>query len=369
MYDAQDRLISTNTATYTYTDNGELLSKTEGGQATTYSYDVLGNLISVTLPDGTLVEYVIDGRNRRIGKKVNGTLEQGWLYKDALNPIAELDGAGNVTARYVYASKANVPDYIIKGGVTYRVISDHLGSPRQVINTGDGTVAQQMDFDEWGNVTVDTNPGFQPFGFAGGLYDQDTKLVRFGARDYDPETGRWTIKDPIRFEGGDSNLYGYVDSVGKPLVETNLYGYVLADPVNNVDPLGLFTLNDLSNFSAGFGDAITFGGTKWVREQLNDGRDIVDDCSSAYSSGGLTGTGLSFALGGSGIARVAGWTVKFSRYRFGGAGMTVAKNGVRRFGLDWGPFKYKGRMVYRPHYHRGSTKSQIKKHRPWQGGF
>ncbi|WP_442939870.1 RHS repeat domain-containing protein, partial [Nitrospina gracilis] len=208
MYDAQDRLISTNTATYTYTDNGELLSKTEGGQATTYSYDVLGNLISVTLPDGTLVEYVIDGRNRRIGKKVNGTLEQGWLYKDALNPIAELDGAGNVTARYVYASKANVPDYIIKGGVTYRVISDHLGSPRQVINTGDGTVAQQMDFDEWGNVTVDTNPGFQPFGFAGGLYDQDTKLVRFGARDYDPETGRWTIKDPIRFEGGDSNLYG-----------------------------------------------------------------------------------------------------------------------------------------------------------------
>jgi hypothetical protein len=37
-------------------------------------------------------------------------------------------------------------------------------------------------------VTADTNPGFQPFGFAGGLYDQDTKLVRFGARDYDPNT-------------------------------------------------------------------------------------------------------------------------------------------------------------------------------------
>ncbi|MGI0016041.1 MAG: RHS repeat-associated core domain-containing protein, partial [Nitrososphaera sp.] len=66
------------------------------------------------------------------------------------------------------------------------------------------------------------NPGFQPFGFAGGLYDRDTKLVRFGARDYDPETGRWTAKDPIRFEGGDANLYGYV----------------LNDPVNLVDPKG-----------------------------------------------------------------------------------------------------------------------------------
>jgi len=75
----------------------------------------------------------------------------------------------------------------------------------------------------FGNLISDTNPGFQPFGFAGGLYDSDTGLTRFGARDYDPETGSWTIKDPIRFDGGD----------------TNLYGYVLNDPVNLYDPLGL----------------------------------------------------------------------------------------------------------------------------------
>ncbi len=51
----------------------------------------------------------------------------------------------------------------------------------------------------------------------------DTGLVRFGARDYDPYTGRWTSKDPILFDGGD----------------TNLYGYVLNDPINFVDPDGL----------------------------------------------------------------------------------------------------------------------------------
>lgn len=28
--------------------------------------------------------------------------------------------------------------------------------------------------------------------------------------EYDPETERWISKDPIRFEGGDTNLYGYV---------------------------------------------------------------------------------------------------------------------------------------------------------------
>lgn len=38
-----------------------------------------------------------------------------------------------------------------------------------------------------------------------GLYDQHTGLVRFGARDYDAETGRSTTKDPIGFDGGDTN--------------------------------------------------------------------------------------------------------------------------------------------------------------------
>jgi len=112
---------------------------------------------------------------------------------------------------------------MVRGGVTYRIISDHLGSPRLVVDAATGTVAQQLSYDEFGNILTDTNPGFQPFGFAGGIYDQHTKLTRFGARDYDATTGRWTAKDPIRFAGGD----------------TNLYGYVLGDPVNLFDPLGL----------------------------------------------------------------------------------------------------------------------------------
>jgi RHS repeat-associated protein len=120
----------------------------------------------------------------------------------------------------------NIPQYMVKGGVTYRIISDHLGSPRLVIDTSTNTIAQRMDYDEFGNVILDTNPGFQPFGFAGGIYDQHTRLTRFGARDYDAETGRWTAKDPVTFRGKD----------------VNLYGYVFSDPINAVDLLGLFPL-------------------------------------------------------------------------------------------------------------------------------
>jgi RHS repeat-associated protein len=167
-------------------------------------------------------EYVVDGNSRRIGKKINGTLVQGVLYDGQLRIVAELDGSGNVVSRFVYGDKANVPEYMVKGGVTYRLVTDHLGSPRLVVNVADGTVAQRVDYDEFGNVVSDTSPGFQPFGFAGGLYDQDTKLVRFGARDYDAGTGRWTAKDPIRLEGGDANLYGYV--LGDPMNLTDFSG-------------------------------------------------------------------------------------------------------------------------------------------------
>ena len=210
---------------YTYTANGELKTKTDAGGTTDYTYDILGNLLEVSLADGTQIQYIIDGQNRRVGKQVNGSLIQGFLYKDQLNPIAELDGSGNVVSRFVYATKSNVPDYMEKGGVTYRVISDHVGSPRLVINTATGAVAQQMDYDEFGNIVSDTNPGFQPFGFAGGLYDQHTQLTRFGLRDYDAYSGRWTAKDPILFAAGD----------------TNLYGYVFSDPVNWIDAFGLQT--------------------------------------------------------------------------------------------------------------------------------
>jgi len=145
---------------------------------------------------------------------------------------------------------------MIKNGTEYRIISDHLGSVRLVINTDTGAIAQRMDYGPFGQVTTDTNPGFQPFGFAGGLYDRDTGLVRFGARDYDPEVGRWTMKDPILFKGGD----------------TNLYGYVVNDPVNRFDINGLELPPYLrtpghSNWAArnSLGDCIPSARWGWLR--------------------------------------------------------------------------------------------------------
>jgi RHS repeat-associated protein len=336
---------------------------TVGSQTTTYSYDVLGNLITVTLPNGTKINYIVDAENRRVGKEVNGVLGTAFLY-DGGNVAAQLNGSNAVVSQFIYASGSTAPAYIVTGGITYRIFADQLGSPRLVVNTSTGAITEQINYDEFGNVISDTNPGFQPFGFAGGLYDQDTKLVRFGLRDYNPATGRWTAKDPIRFAGGD----------------TELYGYVLSDPVNMIDPTGLAcTCKDVNNFINGFVDeyvelqSVTLGPGGLVIRKLggvgyfgNTGQAIanllgrgnsVDTNSTSYTAGQLTmdavtavanaGAGL---LGGGARAGASGARAaaadadnvlakKFIDQYFGknakGAGKVVEEECKRRFVKPW----------------------------------
>ena len=71
---------------------------------------------------------------------------------------------------------------MVKDGVTYRFIRDVQGSVRLVVDAATGAVAQRLDYDSFGRMLADTNPGFQPFGFQSGLYDPDTGLVQFGTR-------------------------------------------------------------------------------------------------------------------------------------------------------------------------------------------
>ena len=149
-YDAQDRLLDYDGVTYAYTDNGELDEKTDGSDVTAYDYDVFGNLLGVILPSGTEIDYEIDASNRRVGKRVNGTLQQGFLYADQIRVVAELDGSGALVSRFVYGTRPNVPDYMVKGGVDYLIVSDQVGSVRFVVRASDGQVMQELAYDEFG---------------------------------------------------------------------------------------------------------------------------------------------------------------------------------------------------------------------------
>lgn len=108
--DARDRLTRYGTLTYDWDASGDLTRKTDTatGDITRYDYDASGHLQDVELPDGRTIDY-------RVGP------------------------------------------------------TDHLSSVRLVVNASTGNVVQRMKYDAFGNVLQDTNPGLQPFGYAGGL--------------------------------------------------------------------------------------------------------------------------------------------------------------------------------------------------------
>ncbi len=221
-YSAEDHLLVAGATSFQYDPDGFLASKTDTEGITRYQYSSQGELLSVQRPDGTLIEYVHDPLGRRIAKKINSIIQEKYLWQGQTRLLAIFDESDHVIARFEYAD-GRVPMSMTSAGTTYYLAHDPVGSLRLVADEA-GNVVKRVDYDAFGNIIADSNPAFEIwFGFAGGLHDRDIGLVRFGHRDYDPQIGRWTAKDPIFFNGGD----------------TDLYGYCLNDPINGFDPDGL----------------------------------------------------------------------------------------------------------------------------------
>jgi RHS repeat-associated protein len=220
---------------YTYDAHGNVATRTVGTETQTYTWDGEGSLMGSTVtvtppapaaPTVITVTYDVDAKGRRVARRVNGTVERQWMYDGQLRIVGEVVYQAQVSYRvYGYVPERHLPVLMLetKNGVQtqYRIYGDHLGSMRAVVRVSDGKAVQVMRHGPWGELELDSvASGFArlPFGFAGGIHDDATKLVRFGAREYDARTGRWLSKDEARFGGGE-----------------NFYEYAGGDPVNSVD--------------------------------------------------------------------------------------------------------------------------------------
>jgi RHS repeat-associated protein len=225
-YSDEDHLLKAGEWAYQYDLDGFLTSKTNQTNSTNrtqYVYSSRGELLTVLLPEGKRIDYVHDPLGRRIAKRVNGVVVEKYLWQGMTRLLAVFSSSDALLMRFEYAAD-RLPVAMTAGGYRYFLAYDQVGSLRLVVN-GAGSVVKSIQYDSFGNILEETNPAFTiPLGFAGGLHDPDTGLLRFGYRDYDPDVGRWTAKDPIGFAGGD----------------TDLYGYVLNDPINFIDPRGLW---------------------------------------------------------------------------------------------------------------------------------
>lgn len=258
---------------YSYDTNGNLT----GDGTWTYGYDSDGHLISAN-KSGTSVTYKYDAMARRIGKCINGTVTR-YVYSGQ-NLIEERDGSGNITAKYVYVGGIDKPVKVIKGANAYYFQQDALGNIT-ALTDGSGAIVESYTYDAFGKPKIKDGSGniletpSTPFLFTGREYDAETAFYHYRARAYSPELGRFLQLDPIRFEGGDWNLYRYVANA----------------PINWRDPSGLDRVSDAIH-NAGIRDR--------QESESNIGPDgvfhevcglICEDCKGATYETRTTGSG------------------------------------------------------------------------------
>ena len=293
-YDAIARLTSSGSDSYNYDVAGNNLQNSSVYNTTTneltsntdfnYSYDAAGNLLSKSNKlNGNYKNYTWNNRNqllsvksynsqneltqelsftygplgRRLTKTVDGVTHK-YLY-DGMSIVAIMDQNQLSLSNILHGDSIDTPLVINTDNQSYYYHRDHQGNILALTDSSQ-IVVENYSYDAYGvtshTQTITTN---NPYAYTGREYD-DNDLYYYRARYYDPSTQRFLSKDPIGFAGGDFNLYRYV----------------LNDPVNFVDPLGL----EFSDILPGIGTAIVEGvkgGAYAVSEAAGATADIARD--------------------------------------------------------------------------------------------
>ena len=213
-YDAANRQQTFGTKTMTYDNNGNLETLTDGGQTTTYAWDVRDLLASVTGPAVTAA-FAYDATGRRIQKTVGGFATT--LQYDGSDIVREVAGGPEVN----FLRGLGVDETLarIETGGTSCYLDDALGSTVALADSGGG-VPTEYTYEPFGRTTSAGAPSQNSFQFTGREND-GTGLYYFRARYYEPRLSRFIQEDPIGPAGG-LNAFAYVE--GNPLSKTDRFG-------------------------------------------------------------------------------------------------------------------------------------------------
>jgi len=241
-YNANDLLLNEKvngvvTASYTYDNNGSTLTKTENGVTTTYTWDDEKRLIAATVSTGQQMQYRYNDQGIRVSSTVNG-VETRYLLDEGMvaNVWEEYSPTGQAQVVYVHGN--DLVSQTQQNQTTFYLV-DGLGSTRLLTND-QGAILNDYRYDAYGKTLDETGTVNNKYLFAGEQFDEGLGDYYLRQRYYDADSGRFTRRDT------------YEGRLDKPLT-LHKYLYTHNNPINGIDPTGLFTLAELSARDVIFG--------------------------------------------------------------------------------------------------------------------
>lgn len=216
-YNANNQQTTFGTNTLTYDFNGNLQTVTDAGGTATYSWNARNQLAGISAT-GFAASFAYDSFGRRTGKTIQGTTTN-FVY-DGLNPVQEKAGA-TVTANLL--TGLGIDEFLTRtdGAGSRGLLTDALGST-VALGDGTGTIQTQYTYEPFGYASQTGSANTNSYKYTG-REDDGSGLYYYRGRYYHPRLQRFIAEDPIGFQGGDANLYGYVHW----------------NPLTYVDPSGL----------------------------------------------------------------------------------------------------------------------------------
>lgn len=220
---------------YSYDPNGCLVQKVSNDDWVAYEYDALNRLTKIS-NERHLIEYTYDLIGRRMSRSIvdlnEGSKKVLYFIYDGESEIGAVDSDGQIVELRILGpgkgAEIGAAIAIELKDRVYAPIHDHRGSVCCLLDAESGNSAMSYRYTAFGEVNAkcDETSVSNPWQFSSKRYEDESGLVFFGKRYYDPEIGRWITPDPL----------GFVDG-------PNRYAYVLNNPLSMQDFSGLFSFS------------------------------------------------------------------------------------------------------------------------------
>ena len=210
-YNSSNELTARPGLSYTYDNNGNMLTRSDGTQ---FTWDVENRLTQVTQPGGGTVTFEYDPFGRRI-QKSSAAGTTNYVY-DGANVAVELDASGSVLAEYTQGPSIDEPLAMQRNGLTAFYQADGLGSITSLTDTF-GAATDSYAYSSFGS-TIISGGTTNPYRYTGREWDAETGLYYYRARYYDPAIGRFISEDQLGFGGG-NDFYSYAGNAPNDIID------------------------------------------------------------------------------------------------------------------------------------------------------